>query len=158
VAQVQWHQWARKRRHASNPLDDPPPTRRKARPAGFFVGCRKARPPNSVFVVRPSRACAPLQAAHRCRQYLSGGSVVIVAPAARYARVLTTTGTMRHPLKAASDRQELSCPAAAEVGLTRDSPLCLGSRGTRWCRHKILAHRAIHRICTAATKEATFLA
>jgi hypothetical protein len=29
---------------------------------------------------------------------------------------------------------------------------------SRWCRHKILTHKAIHRICTAATKEATFLA
>ena len=28
----------------------------------------------------------------------------------------------------------------------------------RWCRHKILAHNAMQRICTAARNEALFLA
>ena len=39
-----------------------------------------------MFVVPRVLACAPLQAACRARQFPSGGSVVIVAPAARYAR------------------------------------------------------------------------
>ncbi|KAJ4853202.1 hypothetical protein LOD44_01840 [Xylella fastidiosa subsp. multiplex] len=47
-----------------------------------------------MFVVPCPQACAPLHASCHARQYPSGGSVVIVAPAARYARAAaqTTTG------------------------------------------------------------------